>query len=433
MTDGTTQVIEARTSAGRRAPAAIVCFSHLRWNFVWQRPQHLLSRLAQRLPVYVVEEPEFIEGDDSSDLRVATIDGVTVVTPLLPWSIGPKWGFNPITNPLLRDLLTPFFADLGLAGEDAAAVIAWYYTPMAIGAEPAGLNPSLTLYDAMDELANFRGAPQALREREATLMATADLVFAGGPSLYEARRARHPRVHCFPSGVDPAHFAQAANGIARPADLDERPRPILGFYGVIDERLDLDLVAAVAEARPHWSIAMIGPVVKISEADLPRRPNIAYFGKRDYRDLPAYLACFDVAILPFARNEATRFISPTKTLEYMAGEKPIVSTPIKDVVDLYGAVVAFGETPSGFVVAAERALSESPAERARRLASSRAILAQHTWDVIAEAMWSLIDDALTPSSTVSDPVFATSAIVTIDRSPASPLLPASTSPAVTVG
>ncbi len=379
-----------------QAPAALVCFSHLRWGFVWQRPQHLLARLAQHVPTYVVEEPEFVQGDGASDLRLSHDRGVTVITPLLPASPEPNWGFNAATNPRIAALLAPLFADLGLTGANPAGAIAWYYTPMALGAAPRGFSPILTVFDAMDELANFRGAPPALREREAAMMATADLVFAGGPSLYEARKARHPRVSCFPSGVEPAHFAQAANGIPRPADLDAQPRPILGFYGVIDERVDLDLLAAVADARPHWTLAMIGPVVKIDEADLPRRPNIVYFGKQAYRDLPAYLACFDVALLPFARNEATRFISPTKTLEYMAGAKPIVSTPIKDVVDLYGAVVDFGETAAEFVAAVERALAETPPSRARRLATARAILAEHDWDAIAAAMWSQITDALAP-------------------------------------
>ena len=373
---------------------ALVCFSHLRWDWVWQRPQHLFSRFARRnnLPIYVVEEPEFLPGDGTSDLRVVAQHGVTVITPLLPASVEPAWGYNDTTNPEIRALLAPLFAELGLLGR-GSDVIAWYYTPMAVGAEPVGFDPALVVFDAMDELASFRGAPLALRQREAALMARADLVFAGGPSLYEARKGRHPRVHCFPSGVEAAHFARAANGVARPADLAARPRPILGFYGVIDERVDLDLVAAVAAARPDWTLAMIGPVAKIAEEDLPHGPNIVYYGKQAYADLPGYLACFDVAILPFARNEATRFISPTKTLEYMAGGKPIVSTPIKDVVDLYGAVVAVADTPAAFVAAAERALAESSGERSRRLAAAEALLAEHAWDTIADGMWELISSA----------------------------------------
>ncbi len=246
----------------------------------------------------------------------------------------------------------------------------------------------------MDELANFRGAPRRLREQEAALMAEADLVFTGGPSLYEARKGRHPDVHCFPSGVEASHFAQAANGVARPEDLAAVTRPVIGFYGVIDERVDLELLGAIAAARPDWTLAMIGPVLKIAKEDLPQHPNILYFGKQEYRDLPGFLACFDVAILPFARNEATQFISPTKTLEYMAGEKPIVSTPIKDVVDLYGEVVAIAENPEEFVAAIERALAEGPADRIRRLARARALLAHHDWNAIAARMAAIMGNAL---------------------------------------
>lgn len=419
-----------------RRPRALVCFSHLRWDFVWQRPQHLFSRFARDWPVYVVEEPEFGSTLASGELRERHDHGVTIVTPLLPATAEPRWGFNPTTNPHVRRLLTPYFAARGLLGETTDGVIAWYYTPMAVGAEPERFGPALVVFDAMDELANFRGAPLELRQREAALMARADLVFAGGPSLYEARKGRHPAVHCFPSGVDPAHFAQAGNGIARPADLDDRPRPILGFYGVLDERVDFDLLAEVADARPGWTIAMVGPLAKIEEHDLPHRPNIVYFGKQSYDDLPAYLACFDVALLPFARNEATRFISPTKTLEYMAGEKPIVSTPIKDVVDLYGEVVAFGESPAAFVAAIELTLAETPADRIRRLTASRRILAQHTWDAIADGMGALMraklalrhEDLVVAPTHLRAPLTAAdgrvSATISLDRTQPTPMVAA---------
>jgi UDP-galactopyranose mutase len=246
----------------------------------------------------------------------------------------------------------------------------------------------------MDELANFHGAPRGLREREQALMACADLVFTGGPSLYEARKDRHPSVHCFPSGVETGHFAQAANGIARPRDLASRPRPVLGYYGVIDERLDLGLIDAVAASRPEWTIAMIGPVAKISRSDLPQRPNIVYYGAQAYASLPSYLACFDVALLPFARNDATRFISPTKTLEYLAAGKPVVSTPIADVIDLYGDVVRFGATPEGFAAAIDALLNEDARARAQRETASRAIVAGYDWDSIASRMAGLMQEAI---------------------------------------
>ena len=412
----------------------LVCFSHLRWDFVWQRPQHLLSRFARQMEVVVVEEPAFAPGPAS--LRIASAGhNLTVVTPVLPEDAGLPGGYGPATNPLVRALLTEWFAGIasptavkaarGATGRGTAngrgiatmespplglgvpGPIFWYYTPMALGAEPSGVRPSLVVYDAMDELAKFRFAPTALVEREARLMREADLVFTGGPSLYRARQDRHPSVHCFPSGVEAPHFAQATRPGFRHRELVGLDRPVVGFYGVIDERVDFDLIAGIAVARPEWTVALVGPTAKVAPDDLPQAPNIRYFGKRSYEELPAFLAGFDVAILPFARNEATQFISPTKTLEYMAGGKPIVSTPIADVIDLYGEVVAFAETPERFVSAIE-GLLEEPAE-VRRLRQNRAqvILARHAWDTIAGEMLALIDAALARAYPTLLPVVAT--------------------------
>ena len=379
-----------RSAPGRAVLAAdaLVCFSHLRWDWVWQRPQHLLSRLAHELPVYVVEEP-LPPRDDSPTLDVVVHGRVTVLTPRIA-TIGA--GFNAQNNAAIRALLTGFFREE--IGPAFGRVTYWYYTPMAVGAEPAGWEPVLVVYDAMDDLASFSGAAGALRALEARLLDRADLVFAGGPSLYEARRHLHPAVHCFASGVEPAHFAQAATGLNCPEELRALPRPILGFYGVLDERLDMELLVGIADARPDWTLVLVGPVAKITDDALPRRSNISYVGPRPYSELPAYLAAFDVAIMPFALNDATRFISPTKTLEYLAGGKPVVSTPIKDVVDLYGDVVAIAGTPDGFVAAIERVLAEGEVDRTKRMAASWAAVARADWDCIAAEMQALMAETM---------------------------------------
>jgi glycosyltransferase involved in cell wall biosynthesis len=236
---------------------------------------------------------------------------------------------------------------------------------------------------------------------EAALLECADVMFTGGPSLYRAKQARHPNVHCFPSSVDAAHFRQAREGMAEAEDQASIPHPRLGFYGVIDERLDLRLLDAVAEARPDWHIVLVGPVVKIDPASLPRRPNIHYFGQRSYDDLPRYLAGWDVCLLPFARNDATRFISPTKTLEYMAAELPIVSTPITDVAEPYGNIVYLGSTPEEFLAGCEAALAAGPEERASRCDRMRRILAGTSWDVTVAAMEKLLAAAVTRQATVT--------------------------------
>jgi UDP-galactopyranose mutase len=280
--------------------------------------------------------------------------------------------------------LEPLIAELSAELADTT-LLAWLYTPMALPLAE-GLGPEAIVYDCMDELSLFLGAPPELLSREAALFECADVVFTGGPSLYRAKQARHPNVHCFPSSVDAAHFRQAREGIAETDDQAGIPRPRLGFFGVIDERLDFPLLDAVAQTHSEWQIVLVGPVVKIDAASLPRRPNIHYFGQRPYDDLPRYLVGWDVCLLPFARNDATRFISPTKTLEYMAAELPIVSTPITDVAEPYGDIVYLASTPEEFIAACEAALAAGPEEQAERAAQMRRVLAGTSWDVTVAEM-----------------------------------------------
>jgi len=238
-----------------------------------------------------------------------------------------------------------------------------------------------TVYDCMDELANFKFAPSELTKLERELMAAADVVFTGGYSLWEAKRERHPNIHPFPSSVDRAHFAKARSLRETPGDQAAISWPRLGFYGVVDERMDLELLAALADARPEWSVVVVGPVVKIDAANLPRRPNLHYLGNKRYDELPHYLAGWNVALMPFAINESTRFISPTKTPEYLAAGRPVVSTPIVDVVRHYGELTAVnvGSTPAEFIAACDEALALSRI-KGEWLKEVDAALAALSWD-----------------------------------------------------
>ncbi len=359
----------------------VVVFSHLRWDFVYQRPQHLLSRLAARQPVLFVEEPQHDPGGPARWDRSAPAPGVTVFRPRTPLA---EPGFHPAQLALVAAMLDEVREAAGPGG-----IIAWLYTPMALPLARR-LDPALVVYDCMDELSLFAGAPPELVAREEELLQLADVVFTGGPSLYRAKRGRHPNVHCFTSSVDAEHFGRARAGRPdapdEPADQRDLPHPRLGYYGVIDERLDLPLLAALADAHPAWQLVLVGPVVKIDPAALPRRANIHYTGQRRYDELPAYLAGWDVCLLPFALNESTRFISPTKTLEYMAAERPIVSTPITDVAEPYGNIVYLGDTPEAFIRACERALASDAAERERRGSLMRGVLARTSWDATVAAM-----------------------------------------------
>lgn len=330
--------------SAHRAPD-ILCFSHLRWDFVYQRPQHLLSRGARDRRVFFIEEPVF------ADVAQARLDitrracGVQVVVPVCPHGLS-EAECNATLQALLIDEL--------IFEERLQEYICWYYTPMAL-AFTQHLEPLATVYDCMDELSAFKNPPAGLRQRERELMERADLVFTGGFSLYEAKRDLHASVYPFPSSIDGAHFRQARERLAEPADQAKIAHPRLGFYGVIDERFDSELLAGLAKARPDWQFVIVGPVVKIDPANLPRRENIHYLGGKSYDELPAYLSGWDIAMLLFAHNEATQFISPTKTPEYLAAGAPVISTSIRDVVRLYGqqGLVKIADTVAEFVAAAE--------------------------------------------------------------------------------
>ncbi|MFL5966069.1 MAG: UDP-galactopyranose mutase [Gaiellaceae bacterium] len=358
----------------------VVCLSHLRWDWVWQRPQHLLSRCARHRRVFYVEEAIF-DGDTRIEVD-ETESGVFVVKPHVPTGLSLR-ELDAVQQTLLDELFVQFEID---------AYLLWVYAPMAV-TYAEHLTPIATVYDCMDELSLFSGAPPELRKREDQLFDAADLVFTGGASLYEAKRERHHSVHCFPSSVDADHFAQARAVATDPADQAAVPRPRIGFVGVIDERIDLGLILELADARPDWQIVLAGPVVKIDPATLPQRPNIHYLGAKRYEDLPPYMAGWDVAWMPFAKNDATRFISPTKTLEYLAADRPVVSTSIRDVVRPYGdaGLVAIADDVEATIDAVERALARNADEHRARV---EALLEETSWDRTWSSMQALIDDVL---------------------------------------
>lgn len=370
----------------------LICFSHLRWRFVTQRPQHLMTRFARRMRVFFIEEPLTAPAIPAPTLETIVVPGgVTVVVPHLPATLD-----EAAAGRALRRLL-----DELCAGEGIVDPILWYYTPMSRSFSDH-LKAAKVIYDCMDELSTFKGAPPSLAARERELLAQADLVFTGGRSLFEAKRHQHPRVHAFPSSIDRAHFAQARAPLPEPADQAALPSPRLGFFGVLDERLDTGLLDALARRRPDWQFILIGPVVKIDPADLPRRPNLHYLGPKDYAALPAYVAGWDVAIMPFAINEATRFISPTKTPEFLAAGRPVVSTPILDVAREYGetGLVAIAGTVPAFEAAVAAALD--PAwNRGPWLDTVDRALTLTSWDATWERMMELIDQI--PARTTAPP------------------------------
>jgi hypothetical protein len=353
----TVSTIPEQGKAAQREDAfdGVICFSHLRWDFVYQRPQHIMSRFATRYPVWFIEEPTDVDnGPARLDMR-RDATGPTVVVPRL------CAGTALERDTIERQLIDRLVSEIGLKH-----YLLWLYTPMAVPCAPS-LAPVAIIYDCMDELSAFRGAPASLALAERALLAKATVVFAGGRTLYEAKRHYHRHVHLFPSSVDVAHFRKAREALPEPEIQRAIPHPRVGFFGVVDERFDAVLLREAAAARPDVHFIVIGPVVKIDRSELPRCPNIHYLGKQNYRDLPAFLSHWQIAMMPFALNASTRFISPTKTPEYLAGGRLVLSTAIRDVVDKYGGssavkiapAAANGTSVDSFVTALDEALEQS--------------------------------------------------------------------------
>ena len=364
----------------------LIVLSHVRWGAVSQRPQHLLTRLACHFDVYFVEEPVFADAEPA--LMSATHqNGVEVLTPRTK-EFASGWHDSQLnaTRPLLAD----FMLSRGL-GEP----LVWLTTPMALPLV-ADLEPRAVVYDCMEDLASSKSAPPELAAREMALMELADIVLTAGPSLHAAREGLHPNLHCVPNAVDAAHFA--------PGNLDGddvesavaielhrgMPHPRLGFFGTIDERLDLALVAAIADARPDWQIVMVGPVVAIAPSALPQRTNIRWAGAQRHEALPHLMSHWDACLLPLVVDETTRFASPASTLEYLAGGQPVVATPIRDVVSLYGTVAHIAEDAAQFVAVIEHLLAEPASVRAERRLRAQALVDAHSWDDAAASVAALL-------------------------------------------
>jgi glycosyltransferase involved in cell wall biosynthesis len=362
----------------RVLPSNILCFSHLRWDFVFQRPQHLLTRFAKIFNIFYFEEPIFENISKPFLSKSLREENLWVLTPHLPEDLSGK----EIAD--LQQLLLQQF----LSKQHLYDYAFWYYTPMALEFS-RDFTPSVVIYDCMDELSAFKFAPPSIKQLEKELFRKADIVFTGGHSLFEAKQHQHPNIFPFPSSIDKSHFGMARTYKKAPKDQTGLAAPRIGFFGVIDERFDIDLIGIMAEERPHWQFILIGPVVKIDPATLPQQDNIHYLGSKAYLELPEYLSGWDVALIPFLLNESTRFISPTKTPEYLAAGIPVVSSPIRDVVRPYGVekLVHIAHTAEEFIDAIDRELT---APKEAWLAKVDEHLVQNSWDLTCSRMLSHI-------------------------------------------
>ncbi len=349
----------------------MIVFCHLRWQFVYQRPQHLISRMSKTFKILMVEEP--IGFNDAEEFTAE----ISEINPQLHIMQPKVRSIEDIAKVLPKYVSNTFVA------------VGWFYS--------ASFSPILdsmgfgtVVYDCMDELSLFKGAPQSLIDQEQFLLERAAIVFTGGKSLYDSKEKMHNNVFCFPSSVDEKHFSQALNGIIAPSDIANISGPIVGYFGVIDERINLDLIKEAAERLPEFSFVMIGPLAKIDDSDLPRLPNIHYLGMKSYDELPAYLKAFDIAMMPFALNDATKYISPTKTLEYMAAGKPIISTRIKDVERDYNHCVDIIDNADEFCAA----IIAQKAKGFSEIVDYSEILANTSWDATAAKMETIIKEKI---------------------------------------
>ncbi len=375
----------------------IIVHCHLCWDWVWQRPQQFLSRLSRRHPVLFVE---MLAPDPSLAAPLARFripDGfpnLTVLTMQFPaW----RWDNAAWVDAQRRRLLQEFLA--GPGGGRFDNPVQWFYDPMAVRAFAGHLREVLTVYDCMDELSKFAAAPPELIEREQELLARADVVFTGGRRLFEAKSRLNPNCYFHGCGVEWEHFGKAQDpATPLPAPVARLPKPVLGYIGVIDERVDYALLDDLAQENPGWSIVMVGPTMKIDERNLPRGANLHWVGKQAYADLPAFAKAFDVCLMPFALNEATEFINPTKALEYMATGRPIVSTPVADVVRNFGEVVQIGASPAEFIQLCRAAVERPDLDALNR---GLRLVAENSWDAIVARLENHVQEALAAKALVS--------------------------------
>jgi glycosyltransferase involved in cell wall biosynthesis len=381
------KIPEAR-SASFNPNYPIIVHCHLCWDWVWQRPQQFLARLSARHKILFVEtvgpDPEL----SSATARFWTATNFPNMTILRLQFPAWRWSDGAFVDRERCRLVKEFIAGPG-AGQFESAV-QWFYDPMAVPAFLGQMNEIGVVYDCMDELSKFRGAPPQIRTRERKLLSAADVVFAGGRKLWESKKLQNENCHFYGCGVDVAHFGKAGDPQTKiPDDIAALRKPVLGYFGVVDERMDYDLLVKLAEANPDWSIAMVGPTIKVDQ--VPQRENLHWLGQKNYLELPAYCKAFDVCMMPFALNEATEFINPTKALEYMATGKPIVSSAVADVVTNFGSVVKIARTHDEFISLCQQAIATP--ERALIEAGLKQA-AENSWDSIVAQLEKHVANAM---------------------------------------
>ncbi|MBN1593755.1 MAG: glycosyltransferase [Candidatus Coatesbacteria bacterium] len=359
---------------------------------LWQRPQQIAVRIANRHPVLYVwprYASELARRKSKSEFTPS--DGAKGVHLLAPLLLPFERAIKGIYRINLKTISSLISAALPRIDADGRPVL-WFYAPRFAPIIDS-LDHAAVVYDIMDEHSAFGFARRETMELERRLLESADVVFAGTNALAERKAEFAPDIKYYPCGVEFDHFSSALGGsLPVPAALSEVEGPVIGYFGAVDDRLDFDMIFAVARAYPEWNFLLAGPWLSSRQrSELETTGNIILPGLVDYSELPAYLARFDVAILPFVLNKLTLHIHPTKALEYLASRTPVISTAIPDVVKFYSGIIDIVSTADEFASAVERALekpNEDAIERGFELARSS------SWENMVENMWADFEAAL---------------------------------------
>jgi len=383
----------------------IICFSHLTWDRnLFQRPQQLMLRFSKRFNVLYVSgyscRQFFIDLFRRKKTHSYHVtDNLAVYS---PFALPPIKKYSSITIRLNKILLS-FLVKRRLKKLKFKDPILWIYHPRYIDAI-GKFKEELIIYDCMDDftslLSDYEDRERNIKDERA-LLKKADMVFAGGYSIAELKRDSREHIHVFPSAVEIYHFKKArSDNLEMPDDITDIPHPILGYWGAIDERVDHELLKRLAMKHPEWSIVLLGPIVRHKAGDLSylkEIKNIFWLGPKDYSLLPNYAKAFDVCLIPFVLSREGKFLSPTKTLEYLATGKPVVSTPITDVVRFYDGVVGIADGPDEFGMAVRRCMEEDNASmKQKRICFTE----NKSWEDTAEKMEKLILDKIEEKSSV---------------------------------
>jgi glycosyltransferase involved in cell wall biosynthesis len=269
--------------------------------------------------------------------------------------------------------------------------IAWFMVPH-LSSVVGRLGERLSVYYCIDDYSALPDVnEEAVRAMDEELTRKADLVFVASDTLLDQKSALNPNTHVSPHGVDYDHFACAQDDrLPVPADAAGMARPVVGFFGLIERWIDLDLVDFLAERRPTWTFLMIGRVA-VPDEELPRRPNIHFLGKRPYAELPAYGRAFDAAIIPYRLTRQVLHANPIKLREYLAMGKPIVSVSTPEI-DKYADVVRIADSREEFLAGLDELLARAPTEAEVRERMGR--VAPESWDARLRGVLGIVDEHL---------------------------------------